>query len=87
MTKSEKAYAAYRAYLDKFNAAHPNNDQYCPKVVSEWNCPSTEGAVSVGNQASHIGQSLLLRDLSVAGSLLQLRAAAVSQPVLLLLKA
>lgn len=49
MTKSEKAYAAYRAYLDKFNAAHPNNDQYRPESVSEWNCPSTEGAVSVGN--------------------------------------
>ena len=45
----ERNNAAYRAYLDKFNAAHPNNDQYCPEVVSEWNCPSTEGAVSVGN--------------------------------------
>jgi hypothetical protein len=48
MTKSEKAYVAYRAYLDKFNAAHPNNDQYRPQVVSEWQMPSTQDAEDIG---------------------------------------
>jgi hypothetical protein len=48
MIKSKKAYAAYLGYLKTFNARHPNNEQYRPQVVSEWQMPSTQDAEDIG---------------------------------------
>ena len=49
MKTYEQAYAAYRGYLAKFNADHPNNEQYRPITVSEWELPSTDGAENLGS--------------------------------------
>lgn len=44
----KKGTEAYDGYLAKFNAAHPNNESFRPKVLREWECPSFENAEDIG---------------------------------------